>query len=539
MSECEDIDEGSDVFLVGFEDQENLGLRSIAAYLNDAGVRVSIAPCQTLTKEELLSRIQKARPKIIGFSLIFQRMLPDFADLIAYLRENGIKAHFTIGGHYPTFEYRRIFDEIPDLNSVIRHEGEYTLLELIERLNSPESWNQIKGLIYRRDSTIYVNPPRPLISNLDTLPFIVRNKKPEKHRGIGICSLATSRGCYYNCSFCSIQGFYREPKGSKRRSRSPGNIVQEMEKILHEFGIRIFIFQDDDWFMKGQQHQKIISDFLDELKIRGLDDQILWRISCRIDDLDAQLLMRMKQAGLISVYLGIESGSEAGLKTFNKHYSVEDIYKAISILKDIGMPYEYGFMILEPDSTMATVRENINFLKWIAGEGASLVNFCKMAPYAGTPIAHRLFKEGRIFGPAESPDYFFLDPKLDYLQFFISNTFNFRNFSNSGLVEQLRFAKFDCFVLQKFYPGQFDISSYENEINDLINRCNMSALEILSLAARFIEEHSKDEIIANWQLLKLWSEEEKLAEALIGKSLDQLLKAYEFYSPIFNYDNAG
>jgi len=532
MSELDDSDNGSDVLLVGFEDQENLGLRSIAAYLNHAGVRVSIAPCQKLTRQELLARIFRARPKIVGFSLIFQRMLPDFSDLIAYLRKKGIKAHFTIGGHYPTFEYQRILDEIPGLDTVIRHEGEITLLELTERLNKPEDWDNIKGLVYRKNGTIAVNPSRPLIANLDSLPSVIRSRNPERHRGIGICSLSSSRGCYYNCCFCSIQEFYREPKGPKRRSRSARNVVKEMDNLFHEFGIRVFIFQDDDWFMKGQQHQKFIIDFLDELNIRGLDDQILWRISCRIDDLDASLLRRMQRAGLISVYLGIESGSDAGLKTFNKHYCVEDVYNAISMLEDIGMPYEYGFMILEPDSTMATVRENIEFLKWIAEEGASLANFCKMAPYAGTPIARRLHEESRIRGSAASPEYSFLDPRLNFLQFFISKTFNFRNFSNSGLVEQLRFAKFDCYLLQKFYANQFDIQLYEDTIKDLITRCNTTALETLSMATRFIEEHTEEEIISNWTMLEHLREKEQSAEVLIGQTLDQLLRSYEFYSPV-------
>ncbi len=226
-----------------------------------------------------------------------------------------------------------------------------------------------------------------------------------------------------------------------------------MEELFHELDVRIFVFQDDDFQMKSRTHRQWVETFLGELDARKLANKILWRISCRIDNLDRTMLLRMRDSGLAGVYLGIESGSNQELMTFNKHYRVDDVYRALDMLSEIELPYEYGFMILEPYSTIDTVRENINFLKQVGQDGGSLVNFCKTAPYAGTPITQRLIADGRLDGTLASPDYRFLDPRLDLLQLFLSQTFNFRNFSDRGLVERLRFAKFDCAVLASILRG--------------------------------------------------------------------------------------
>ena len=516
-----------DILLVGYEGQENLGMRSVAAYLEREGIRVEIEPLPASSKERICARILRDTPAVVGFSLIFQRMLFDFAGLISYLRDNGVTAHFTVGGHFPSFEPKAILDSIGGLDSVVRHEGEQTLLELFRNLHHPESWTHIKGLAFRRNGNVEVTEPRPLIANLDTLPYPVRRARPASHRGLGVCSIAASRGCYYNCSFCSIHEFYREPPGPKRRTRSPANVAREMEGLYRERGVRIFVFQDDDLYMRGP-YRKWVEDFLGELHARGLAKRILWRISCRIDDLVPDLILTLKAAGLGSVYLGIESGNDQGLETFNKHYGAEDVRRAVDLLRELKMPFEFGFMICDPDSSLAAIKRNVEFLKWIGKEGDCLVNFCKMAAYAGTAIAKRLQGEGRLHGDLASPDYPFLDPRLGWLQLFLSQTFNFRNFDERGLVERLRFAKFDSAVVARFFSDRYDAAAYEKELRELIRRCNESALATLSLAANFIDALTEEQIIDRWPLLERWAQAELEEEVRIGAALDQLMDDYAF-----------
>lgn len=517
--------ERCDILLIGFEGQENLGLRSISAYLDHNGITAGIAPLQELTREEILEYIRVAEPKLVGFSLIFQRMLGDYANLIAFLRANSVNAHLTVGGHYPTFEYEFMLESIPGLDTVVRHEGEETLLELYRNLHRPDRWPEIMGIAFRKNGRVIATPKRPLIADLDLLPFPARKADGASHRGIGIRSIAGSRGCYYDCSFCSIHEFYRR-SGPTRRSRSPRHIVQEMKALFDDMGVRIFIFQDDDFFMPGKINRQKQDALLDELESAGLHDQILWRVSCRVDDIDERLLRKMKRYGLASVYLGIESGSEQGLKTFNKRYKGVDVCNALSVLREIDMPFEFGFMMFEPYSTHQTVRDNIDFLKRMGEYSDALVHFCKMSPYAGTAIARRLIQEGRLQGTAACPDYRFQDPRLDLLQTFFAQTFNFRNFDDHGLVERLRFAKFDATVVEKFFAGRFDAAAYRSRVRELIRACNESALETMSMAAAFMESHSLQEVIDNWNIFEDLHLNEKYTEQVISKALDALLHEF-------------
>jgi radical SAM superfamily enzyme YgiQ (UPF0313 family) len=523
------LSDGCDVLLLGFEEWENLGLRSIAAFLHQEGVSVRILPLPAPT-EGILATIRRETPAIVGFSLIFQRMLFDFAELIADLRKEGVGAHMTIGGHFPSIEPRATLESIPGLDSVVRGEGEYTLLALFRHLHTPQTWPQIEGLAYRDggNGSIRITPPRPKIPDLDAMPYPTRSDRLPTHRGQGLCSILASRGCYYDCSFCSIHQFYRQLPGPRRRTRSPANVAAEMEQLFHERGMRIFIFEDDDLFMRGSVQRQWIDDFVHELRQRGIADQILWRVSCRVDDIDPEPIAKMMDAGLMSIYIGIESGNERGLRTFNKHYTVDDIHRSLTMLREVGVPFEYGFMILNPDTTFDTLRKDVSFLKEISADGEAVVQFTKMLPYSGTSINQRLAEEGRLSGTLDAPDYGYPDPRLGLLQLFFSQAFHDRNFDGRGLGERLRLAKLDAAVVAKFFSDVYDAHAYHAAIQDLIRRSNQEALEKMSMAVRFMQDRTEAEIAAQWALMALLVREEKAAEARFSAELAWLMTNYGF-----------
>ena len=517
-----------DVLLVGYEEGENLGMRYIAAYLERQGVSCEIVNYDMSVKNRVLRAAVEMKPNIIGFSLIFQRMLPDFAELIALLRSRGIECHFTMGGHFPSANPHAILTAIPGLDSVVIGEGEYTTLELWREINDKNDWRHIPGIAFRKGGEVVLSEPRPLIPELDELPFPKRKETVDTHRGLGIGTLLGSRGCYYNCSFCSVRKFYQTSPGALRRSRSPANVVAEMCQMYDNQGIRIFIFEDDDFLAKNRQQRAWVGSFLDELRDTPLYGNILWRMSCRIDDMDFELLARMKEAGLTFVYTGIESGNEQGLRTCNKHYGVQDVFAGLDVLRELSLPYEFGFMILNPDSTLQSVKEDIAFLKQVNEDKNALVQFTKMMPYAGTPIAQRLKQEHRLEGSVEAPDYEFNDPRVRWLQEFFSLAFHQRNFDRLGFVELARYTKLDVMAVRTFFSGEYDGESYWADFRELIYRGNAVCLEKASMAVNFMMRLTEDQIMEYWGFLEQLARQEKEEELRICDELMNLMRCHGF-----------
>jgi radical SAM superfamily enzyme YgiQ (UPF0313 family) len=511
------------ILLVGYEEGENLGLRSISAYAKQKGINTGVVPYNPNQKEAVLSAIKDTNPVIVGFSLIFQRMLPDFADLIHYLRQQGINAHFTMGGHFPTIESEKLLEIIPGLNSIVRGEGEITLVELFHKINTPGVWKDIEGLSFKNQAgQIVTNKPRKLIENLDILPFPEREKISFIHRDFKIATIISSRGCYHNCSFCSIREFYNHSDGLKRRSRSPKNIVSEMEFLYNTKDVRIFIFEDDDFYIDTNSQRQWIKQFMDELRKKNIAGNIAWRFSCRIDDINKEVFKEMMEAGLICVYLGIEAANNENLKVYDKKYTIDKIYKAIQILTELNLPFEFGFMLLNPYCTLETIKSDLKFLKKISSLGSTITHFTKMMPYSGTPIQKRLINEGRLTGTFNAPNYNYLDPKIDLLETFFHDAFHHRNFNKNGVVELLRYAKFDSLLLNKFYPT-VDTQIYQKQIWQLIEKSNEQFTETMSLAISLMESKSLDEIIKYWPILNNLIIDEKNAETRITFITHQLL----------------
>ena len=293
-----------------------------------------------------------------------------------------------------------------------------------------------------------------------------------------MAAMLGSRGCLYNCSFCSIRQFYGNSQGSLRRVRSPAAVVNEMRMLYTQKDVRFFSFQDDDFAARSPAQRKWVKAFLYELEKTGLAGKIGWKISCRVDDVEQETLEMMVEHGLIAVYLGVESGNAVGLRTLNKHVSVAQNLAAINLLKEYNLAMAIGFMLFDPSSTIDTIRENINFLRTIGEDGYFPINFCKMLPYAGTPIEAWLRQENRLKGTLMQPNYGFGDPLLDWYEFLVQNVFSRRNFSSDGIVELLQQADFDWRVARHLsLAGPSE--GFGKAINTIIRDTNLLAVGTL------------------------------------------------------------
>ena len=138
------------VALIGYQDQGNLGMGYLAAVLQARGIEVDLIEVRD-DPAHIADRLLERRPIVVGFSLIFQFFLPRFRMLAQHLRAAGVDGHFTIGGHYPSLCHEELLADFPEMDSVVRYEGEETLLELVEHLAQGAPWHEI------RPFSLYVN----------------------------------------------------------------------------------------------------------------------------------------------------------------------------------------------------------------------------------------------------------------------------------------------------------------------------------------------------------------------------------------------
>lgn len=342
--------------------KEYAGVAYVAAVLRKNGYPVEILDADLAGYDvpETVKAILKRKADLIGFSILQVAAYPAL-EIVKQLRAAGVGVHITAGGHYPTFAREEIFKECPGIDSIVMGEGEYTLLELVRALDHEEDWKRIHGIAYVEDGRVVLTPPRPLIEDLDELPFQARDTLPEVMRRVGPASIITSRGCYGHCAFCSIHAFYRISPGKKWRGRSPQNVVDEIEALVKRFGTKIFVFNDDNFVGPGKLGKQRAYGIGEEILKRKLD--ILYAIPAAVNDVDRELFAFLKKTGLRSVFLGIESMTQRHLNLLNKHTTVEQNEGALRILEELGLFYQIGFILFYPDSTLDEVRYNLRYIR--------------------------------------------------------------------------------------------------------------------------------------------------------------------------------
>jgi anaerobic magnesium-protoporphyrin IX monomethyl ester cyclase len=470
------------VMLVGFQEQANLGLGYLAATLRREGYRVTVFDFE-LEREKILAAAKSLDPVVIGFSLIFQFYIEIFGALIRYLRDNGVTCHFTIGGHFPSLSYGHTLELIPQVDSVVRFEGETTLLELTDRLSSGQDWRDVIGIAYKKGNEVVLTEARPLVPDLDSLPY------PERDAGHGTTILGrraipllASRGCIRTCSFCSIHVFYRVAPGKVVRTRKPARVVEEMCLLNERDGITIFLFQDDDFPVYGVVWQRWAREFVAELHRQRLPGRVIWKVNCRADAVDPALFAEMRDAGLFMVYMGLESGSEQGLSTLNKHITVEQNLRAVATLKELGIMFEFGFMLFDPSTTLDSVAENLDFLRTIVGDGAAPATFCRMIPYDGTPIKDELARNGRLKGDICHPDYDFLDPRVDAFFHELNQMVHVSGWIHGigALTVQLQYIKGEVAALAALFPPIEGFPEYREAVRTITAAANTVLFRIVA-----------------------------------------------------------
>jgi radical SAM superfamily enzyme YgiQ (UPF0313 family) len=331
-----------------------------------------------------------------------------------------------------------------------------------------------------------------------------------------------SRGCPWNCSFCSIRPFYEAPGGALRRLRAPEAVVAEMVALHRDRGVVAFLFQDDDFMATGRRGRAWAVALAEAIGHSEMAGRVSLKISCRSDEVyEPAMRILRDQGGLTHVYLGVESGDPVTLVHLRKQLKPEAHLAAADVFRRLGMSFDFGYMVLEPYSTFETVRGGVDFLDRFVGDGWTVATFCRTLPYAGTPIADQLRAEGRLLGSPFDPDYHFLDPRLDFFYDWMLHTFHRRNFTDAGLCHILRALQFE---LHLDVAGRRASTADEQAMGRfLASIANRTATHTLRTALDYCEASSLGSLQEDPSFLQGLTEFEQQQEARLER------EAHTFY----------
>jgi anaerobic magnesium-protoporphyrin IX monomethyl ester cyclase len=279
-----------------------------------------------------------------------------------------------------------------DVDYVIQGEYELVLLDLVQRLARREPITDVLGLIYRSGEDIVVNERRPLETDLGKFPWPARHHLPmDKYcdlpGGIPAPSLQiwASRGCPFHCIFCSWpQIMY----GSNQyRVRDPKDVVEEIDWCIKKYGFKSVYF-DDDTFNIGKPRLLALCE---ELKKKGID--VPWAIMARADCMDRELLSAMKEAGLVALKYGVESGVQEILDVTGKSLNLDTVRETVSITRQLGIKFHLTFTFGLPGETIQTIEKTVRLALELNPDS---LQFSIVTPFPGSRYFQTLDKQGYI-----------------------------------------------------------------------------------------------------------------------------------------------
>lgn len=375
-----------------------LGLAYLAGYLRNRGVNVFAIDLdiEEWSEDKLKSLIEREPPILIGISCTSHTRFNAFK-LANKFKSDFLGIHLTIGGHHVS---SASFDTLNNVNidSVIRGEGEITLFELFSKLRQNQNLSSVLGLSYRKDDVIVDNPPRELISDLDSLPYPARDLfSAEKYNLIfppvlktrpkKVEYLITSRGCPFACRFCSTSITW----GREVRYRSPKSVVDEIQYVIENRKCDGLYIYDDHFILDTRR----VLEICDEMQRKGI--KIPFTCYSRIDAVTPEKIKRLSRVGLKFISFGIESGSSKVLDYYNKKITIKQIIKAVKICQQFGVIAKGTFIVGAPVETIKDFKDTcrlINKLRDIQPEFIASVSTKGLFIYPGTQVYEDALKEG-------------------------------------------------------------------------------------------------------------------------------------------------
>jgi anaerobic magnesium-protoporphyrin IX monomethyl ester cyclase len=391
-------------FLMGEYLPPPAGLLILAAYIEEQlpDVEIEILDCQAEKKDfkDIEKYIEYFSPSIVATSgfTCNAYLCARVAEIAKKVSDDIITV---VGGQHFSAAAEESLNDFPEIDYIIRGEGEVTFVDLIRALETGKNIGEIKGISFKHNKEIIHNPPRPLIQNLDTLPYPAYHlveKNIEKYhftmmagKNTRYMILEGSRGCSHKCSFCTQWKHWN----GVWRTKSARRIADEMEYFNERFDGEFLWLTDDNF-----RYDKNAEELWKELRQRPFTDDISWFFQARTDEItqNPDMVAKLRDVGNNWILMGVENNSPAVLKDLKKNIQVNDAYKAVKILNDNDI-FSHAMFILGSRGDTAISIEQLRQFSFDLGSDLALYTI--LTPFPGTQI----YENAQRFGWIEDTNY--------------------------------------------------------------------------------------------------------------------------------------
>ena len=387
-------------FVMGEYTPPPLGILQLAAFLESKipDIDITLLDCQAeqVGWDDLKRRIENIEPDVVVSSALATCNTYIIIKTLDIIKKIDPDIITVVGGQHFTALATESLENYPEIDFIIRGEGELTLLDLVKNVEQGKSPIKVDGISYRHGVTIVHNPPRALIDNLDDLPFpgyhFIENNmdkyhfKMMAHNNAGYAMVEASRGCLHKCTFCSQWPYW----GGRWRSKSPKRIADEMEHIYNEYDIS-FLWLTDDNLGLGKR----TSDLCDELNKKGVSDNITWFIQARSDDIihNKKILPKMRKAGNYWIMAGLERHDDETINNYHKGIKPADSKLSMDLLKENDIFAQATLIMGDRNDSHHSIEQLRDFVNYVDPD---LAIFMVLTPFPGTDLYKKARENGWI-----------------------------------------------------------------------------------------------------------------------------------------------
>jgi magnesium-protoporphyrin IX monomethyl ester (oxidative) cyclase len=392
-----------------------LGLMYIAAVLDKAGYKAEILDAFItdfsfrkigdilevgMPYERITEEIRRRKPDIVGVANPFTSQVDNAIRVANIVKELDSSVLTVVGGPHVSAVPVEFLKEARNVDIAVIGEGEYTMLDIVGFSKGNKKISEIQGIAYRKNGKIVLNSPRPFIKNLDELPYpayhLVEMEQYLDPKKIGYrsfkdraISMITSRGCPFNCNFCSVH----QHMGRKFRAHSADYVVDHIEHVVNKYGVKTIFFEDDNLTFDLERFEAICDKII-EKRIK-----FNWETpnGIRADYLTLDLIKKMKKSGCQSVFFGVESGDQFVLDNIiDKKLILKDVIRVAKLCKKIGLKTGAFYIIGFPGEKKENMMKTVEFALRLKREFDVGMHLFTATPSYGTRLYEECKKKGYI-----------------------------------------------------------------------------------------------------------------------------------------------